>query len=233
MIDTASGTFYPVPATFTADEEGHLQASIYRKGNSVYSIVNNNKQFADLAGDHYAKKSVEALASKFIVNGYQDGTFGADQSVTRAEFVTMLVKALGLVSKGEQVSPFSDVQAGEWYTNSILTAVQHKLVSGYTDGTFQPNKTITREELVVMVKNALQSANYKNVSDEASIQETLQQFTDEAAISEWAGPSAAATLKAGIIGGFEDNTFRPNSLADRGQCAVMIHRMLQALHFTN
>src|SRR5690606_11235384 len=127
-------------------------ATLKSTTNSIYGVVQFNKTFPDVAA-HWGKGYVESVANKLIVEGYEDGTFGPDRSITRAEFATVIVRALGLSSKKGTAS-FSDVKSGDWFANAVAVAAEAGIVKGYEDGTFQPNKVITREELAAMVVRA-------------------------------------------------------------------------------
>ncbi|WP_219835402.1 S-layer homology domain-containing protein [Paenibacillus sp. R14(2021)] len=106
---------------------------------------------------------------------------------------------------------FSDV-AGHWAEQGIKEAVGAGFVKGYPDGTFKPNQTVTRAEFAVMLANALQLHG-----DGAKLT-----FKDSAEIGDWAREAIASAVKAGIIHGYEDGTFRPNAVITRAEMATMI-----------
>ena len=105
----------------------------------------------DIKG-HWAESAITSWQDKGLIAGYEDRTFKPDKSVTRAEFASMVNKALGLTEKG--TVPFTDVQSGSWYYDAISIAVKAGYCSGYEDGTFKPNATITRAEAAVMISLA-------------------------------------------------------------------------------
>ncbi|TXK80404.1 cadherin-like beta sandwich domain-containing protein, partial [Paenibacillus sp. N3.4] len=110
---------------------------------------------------------------------------------------------------------FSDI-AGHWAEASIKQAVSLGIVSGYPNGTFNPNRTVTRAEFAVMLMNTL-----KPQGDGAALA-----FTDKAEIGAWAQKAVAQAVQAGIITGYEDSTFRPNAEISRSEMAVMIAKAL-------
>ncbi len=123
------------------------------------------KELSDIADTKYAG-SVEALVELGVINGMPDGTFKPAQEVTRAELAKMLVVCLGLgdtvdALKGRTV--FTDVSDGHWASGYINAAVQSKVIAGYPDGTFKPEKNVTYAEAVTMVIRAL---GYGNVVDQ-------------------------------------------------------------------
>ncbi|WP_164472857.1 S-layer homology domain-containing protein [Cohnella candidum] len=110
---------------------------------------------------------------------------------------------------------FSDI-SGHWAEANIKQAISNGMVSGYPDGTFKPNHTVTRAEFAVMLMNALGQQG-----DGASLT-----FTDKAKIGAWAQKAVAQAVKAGIINGYEDGSFRPNAVITRSEMAVMITKAL-------
>ena len=121
---------------------------------------------SDIDGEYY-EAAVEALVELGVVNGYTDGTYKANQVVTRAELAKMLVVSLGQdaaakIAKGS--TQFTDVAADHWASGYINVAAQYKVVVGYPDGTFDPEATVTYAEAVTM---ALRALGYKNVVEAA------------------------------------------------------------------
>ncbi|ULO05929.1 S-layer homology domain-containing protein [Paenibacillus sp. 19GGS1-52] len=110
---------------------------------------------------------------------------------------------------------FSDV-AGHWAEASIKQAVSIGMVKGYLDGTFQPNRTVTRAEFAVMLMNVLKT-------QDAGAQLT---FTDTAKIGAWAQTAIAQAVQAGMITGYEDGAFRPNAEITRAEMAVILAKAL-------
>lgn len=114
-------------------------------------------------------------------------------------------------SNTEQPTSFNDI-SGHWAEDNIKQAVSAGIVSGYQDGTFKPNRAVTRAEFAVMLMNAL-----KPQGDEAALT-----FTDKEKIGTWAQKSVMQAVYAGIITGHEDNTFRPDAEITRSEMATMI-----------
>ncbi|MFS0726651.1 S-layer homology domain-containing protein [Paenibacillus sp. 1P07SE] len=157
-LDAASGELRFVPARIESGA-GASWARLMRQGNSVYTVVELHKAFADLDG-HWARPQVERLASMLILKGQSEHAYVPAASVTRAEFASMLVRALGL---NEQMAEggaerFSDVRSGAWYEAALAAAGSAGLVQGYEDGTFRPAATISREQMAVMLIRAIRYA---------------------------------------------------------------------------
>ena len=105
------------------------------------------------------KDSVNKAVALEIIEGYEDGTFKPDATITRAEFAKMACIAAGLKSSGEALAgttpSFSDVKANEWYTGWINLASSKGFVRGYEDGTYKPNQTISNQEIVTVLMRML------------------------------------------------------------------------------
>ena len=166
----------------------------------------------DIAG-HWAQESIEKLVARGAISGFPDGSFRPDQNITRAQFVTVLVKALGLEAAEGKV--FADT-AGHWARESIGIAAALKIVNGYSDNQFGPDDLITREQMAVMIVNA---AGLSKVAD-------AKQFIDGDKISSWAKDAVDTASSKGIITGYPDNSFRPQDHATRAQAAAVIVRAL-------
>ncbi|MBO9605088.1 MAG: S-layer homology domain-containing protein [Paenibacillaceae bacterium] len=226
VVLNEDGTFSFVPSTFERGGDGNWTATLKRNGNSVYTVIQASKSFADLAS-HWAKADVELLASKLIVSGVADDEFAPEAKVTRAQFATLLVRALGLGE--ESGKPFADVAAGTWYSGTVAAAYAAKLVTGYEDGTFRPDAPITRQELAVMVAGALAYAG----AEGKGAKPVAPAFADDAAIASWAKPAVTAIAAAGIADGRDNGRFEPAAGASRAEAAVMLKRLLQKAAFIN
>ncbi|MBE1444736.1 bacterial Ig-like domain-containing protein [Paenibacillus sp. OAS669] len=213
-----------VPAVFTT-VNGTTEAAVKRSGNSMYAIVKASKTFADLQG-HWAKSDTELLASKGVVNGISDTSFAPDASITRAEFAALLVRAAALPT--ESTAQFSDVQS-EWYAGYVGAASKAGLVEGFEDGTFQPNATITREQMAAMIVRAIKLMGKTSDSNIGN----LSAFADSKDISSWAKEAVAGAVHAGIVNGVTDKAFAPGNKATRAEAAVMLKRLLQYVEFMN
>ena len=146
------GVWKTVPTTFNV-VEGRTIALIKRNSNSIYSVMEGEVNLSDIIG-HWSKESVEILAAKRIIQG-NEGKYSPDGILTRGQFATMLVRSLGLKNAENKTLAFKDVEAGSWYEDFIYTAVNFGIVQGNLDGTFKPDKEISREEMVVMIMRAI------------------------------------------------------------------------------
>lgn len=174
--------------------------------------------FSDLSNHEWARTAIENLAKKGIINGRGNGEFDPDAKVTREEFITMLVKAMGETSFTESCS-FSDVKSDAWYFKYICTAAEKGIISGYTDGSFGVGKAITREEMCVMVKRA--SSVYGKYYSENN---PTAAFADSGDIAGYAQDAVMSLARAGIVNGMGDHTFAPKANTSRAEAAVIVYR---------
>ncbi len=169
-------------------------------------------RLTDIDG-HWAQDNIEALAAAGCAGGYPDGSFKPDNTITRAEFAVMLVKAFGIENRNDTI--FADT-AAHWAKDSIAAAAGGGIVNGYDADTFGPDDLITREQMAVMVFKAAQLP--------AAGEET--NFADGQSISSWARQAAAAAVANGIMNGYLDNTLQPQGKASRAEAATVIIKAL-------
>lgn len=162
----------------------------------------------DITG-HWAENNINKMLSLGAVTGYPDGSFNPDNSITRAEFATILVKAFNLTPRNGK--SFADT-AEHWAKDYITTAASYEIVSGYNTNTFGPDDLITREQMAVMIVKA---AKLTVVNEETT-------FADSADISAWARDAVVTAVKNDIIKGYPDNTFKPKGNATRAEAVTVI-----------
>ncbi|TNJ57384.1 S-layer homology domain-containing protein, partial [Paenibacillus hemerocallicola] len=216
-----------VPTVFRT-ENGVTTASLKRNGNSIYTIVQNDKSFADMAG-HWAQADVTLLANKLVIDGVSETRFDPDRGITRAEFASLLVRSLGL-SPVAASARFSDVASGAWYALDVATAASAGLIGGFEDGSFRPDQSVKREEQAAMLVRALSYAGFDIGVSESKQAEILGRFRDTASLS-WARKDLAAAINAGLIDGMTGNTLEAQGLATRAQSAAMLKRLLVKADF--
>lgn len=143
--------------------------------------VETTVSFTDVASNAWYATAVNALASLGIVDGVGNNQFDPTRSITRAEFTVIATRFADMATGGVDI--FSDVTENNWFYDYVATAVQYGWISGYPDGTFRPNNTITRAEVTTIVNRMLgRSADVEFVTDHAA---ELTQFTDVSS-SHWA-----------------------------------------------
>lgn len=181
--------------------------------------------FTDLMG-HWASVYTDRLIGMKAIQGYENQTFHPEETITRAQFASILVKALGLQNSAGTVNFADQSDIPTWAKADVAAAVKAGFISGYEEkgqSVFKANQTITRAEMSVIIANALKTVARKADSD-------LKSFQDASNIPDWAAPSVSAAVAAGILKGYEDNTFRANNAATRAEAAAMIYKLLEALN---
>ncbi|MCD1259492.1 S-layer homology domain-containing protein [Paenibacillus athensensis] len=228
VYDPATGEFRYVPAVFSS-ENGQTTVTINSTTNSIYAVAQSSKSFSDVSA-HWAKKDIELLASKLVVNGKTDDQFAPEDHVTRAEFAALLVRSLGLTKDADASQMFTDVKAGDWFYDSVQAAAQYKLIEGFDDQSFKPQQTITREQMAVMIARALQLRSQLVASADSS---ATASFKDASAISSWSSAAFDQVIANGIMQGVDNDRLAPQDLATRAQSVVILSRMLQAMQLIN
>jgi hypothetical protein len=215
-----------VPSVISTNN-GSVEVTIHSPHNSIYTVIQSNKSFADMQG-HWAKSDVEYLANKLIVDGITDTNFGPDKNITRAEFAAFLVRSMGLIEVKSETA-FTDVKAADWYAGAVGAAQKAGFIAGYEDGTFRPNAKVTREQMVSMIIRAMKAVG-KEIKANPSV---LSKFSDQPLISDWAKEAVSESLSIGLIQGTTDTTFAAQDQATRAQAVSVLKRALQVVQFVN
>lgn len=168
---------------------------------------------SDLKG-HWSEASVRALVKLGAINGYPDNMFRPNANMTRAEFVTAVVKAFKLDA---QAGVSFDDTDSHWAKKAIATAVEAGIVDGYSDGRFGPDDLITREQMALVVVRAVK------LTEES---DSGVSFTDSADISVWARAALATAAARGWINGYADGSVKPGAHATRAEAAAVLRRAL-------
>ena len=169
-------------------------------------------EYSDVPRDHWAYSEIQRSGEIGFMSGMGDGTFGLGQNVTRAQFVSMLVRMFGW--SASEGTGFSDVAPGDWYYSDVLTASDMGVLDT-TEAYFRPNDNITREEMAVMIIKAL---GYGELAEE--IANDGVPFSD---VTENKGYISLA-YEFGIISGRGGSIFDPNGTALREDAAAMMVR---------
>jgi len=194
----------------------------------TYRVMEYTKSYEDISGIYpEARYAIEALTAKHIVQGTSETLFSPSKAVTRAEFSSMIVKALSLdrlITDRKEEAAYSDVRKGDWYYEDVKIMHQLQITKGYDDGTFKPNEPVTREQMVVMMMNALQILGQVQGGN---AQASGKVFADQNAISSWAKSSVNKAKEMKIISGTGQNLFMPKQSSNRADTAVLIWKMHQ------
>lgn len=182
-------------------------------------------EFKDMAG-HWAEATVVKLAGMGVIGGYEDGTFRPNNKITRSEIASILVRALNLQAADESALAFADGGAiPEWARGAVAAAVENGLVKGYPvpgGVEFRANNPITRAELAAILSRVLEDRLGEITGQQV-------QFADAAKIPAWAKGAVNTAAAAGVVGGYQDGTFRAQNNVTRAEAASMILRLLEKI----
>ncbi|GAA0386689.1 S8 family serine peptidase [Paenibacillus motobuensis] len=206
--------------------DGKVVASLNSFGR--YMFMAKNISFTDVSKTNYpwAVNEIEVLASKDIVTGTSVDQYTPDKQVTRAEFVSLLVRTLELGKGTISGTKFSDVQSGSWYYDAVQAAVSAGWINGYANHTFAPDQSITRTEMAVILSRVLK---HLEVTEGAGA--SLPAYVDQAEIQDWARAAVAQVAALGIMQGRGETRFAGLENTTRAEAAVVVYRIFKA--YTN
>lgn len=206
-----------------SDTEVTSRFGLYGKHEDITykEIIHKGKTFADIV-NCTGKAEIELLAERGIINGKTAESYDPQATMTRAEFATIVVNALGLPEKSGM--KFVDVDDNEWYAPHIKTAYRYGIVKGVSHNEFNPQGTITTEEAAAMVERAAKLAGIKTDMDVLSAKDILEKFEDFNSISAWSISSIGYCVKDGILD--DANAINSKEAVTREKIAVMLYRML-------
>lgn len=223
--DPAIGTI-DANGLFQARDESGITGYIYVEYNGRRQAIPVqvgalSLDFADTK-THWAREYIGRLAAKGIVKGMGDGLFMPDNSLTRAEFLTMLANTIkDLDVTQARPAGFKDVPAAAWYYNYVNWGFEAGIVKGIDDVTFAPNNKITREQMAIMLDNLAQSMDLILPETDAEVS-----FKDDALISSWAAQSVGRIVSAGLMGGYPEGDFKPQGYATRAEAATVVYKLV-------
>ncbi len=174
------------------------------------------EDFKDLPAGAWYRESVGYALANGLMNGTGDGIFQPDGALTRAMLVTILYRSEGEPSVDGLKNPFQDVADGQWYTKAVVWAAGKGIVNGTSETTFDPDASITREQIAAILHRYAGKPETKG---------DLASFPDAATVSDYAKTAMAWAVEKGIIGG-SDGKLDPRSNATRAQVAAILMRYL-------
>ncbi len=179
--------------------------------------------FKDVPATYWAKGQINYLVSKGVVTGYPDGTFKPETPVTREQFAKMICIAKGLKEYKPATATFKDVKLSRWSYVFVEAAAKAGYIKGYPDGTFGPDKNITRQELAVLGVRALGKEAEAN-----GIKQSFVFANDEDMIASWAtgAMTIAVRPKIGLLKWDDLRNINPKSAATRAECAHAVYSIL-------
>lgn len=226
---TETSTVYSAPiARYT----GVLRAKVYAGEEYSYEAVfystENGNLFSDVPFGDWFAANVDRAVALGIFRGVGNNEFRPNDNLTRGMFVTTLYRLMEVNGADMTVvdpAIFPDLTQ-EWYMDAVAWAYENGIVNGYSDGTFCPDRAISREEMCVILARTLQWFGGKLTVGELS-------FTDADLISVWAVKHVRAISTMGIILGYADGSFAPRNTATRAEAATVLLRTYDYLKAEN
>ncbi|NPV73670.1 MAG: DUF4430 domain-containing protein [Pelotomaculum sp.] len=215
--DKTHGKWIAIPAVVDVSK-GLILAKVSHFSYFTVLVKEEKKSFDDVTSSAcgWAQDAVEILAGAGVIAGVDGKHYEPERAITRAEVASIMVKALNLPAPEGSLT-FKDVPGNQWYYGCVTAAAKEGLLKGYEDGTFCPDRAITREELAAVLVRTL---GLKSPSG------TELPFTDAGEVSDWAKDSVAVAASAGLVKGYPGGAFEPHGTVTRAECAVMIYRAL-------
>ena len=175
-----------------------------------------NNPFADVSERGWYYEAVRFAQERGLMNGYSNGRFGANDTLSRAQLAQILFNKEGRPGV-DYLLDFSDVGGRSWYAEAVRWAASQGIVSGYGNGTFGPNDPITREQLAVML--------WRYSGSPAAASKELD-FNDESQISGYALEAMRWAVENGILNGYGDGRLGPKGQATRAQAAQILKNFI-------
>lgn len=172
--------------------------------------------------NHWAKADIEFVAARGLLSETGNNQFSPDTSITRGMFVTALGTLAGVDTNSYKTVKFSDVKADAYYAAYVNWAAEKGIVNGTTATTFAPDKSVTRQEMAVIMADYAKALGYTVPKTREAVT-----FADNANIASWAKDAAKAMQMAGIIGARDGNRFDPQGTATRAEVAAVLHRYVE------
>lgn len=213
LISTALGVTMAASALFTATP----------------AAAADSTSFSDVPADSYYYSSIQNLASRGIMNGYENGTFQPDAPINRADTVYAFYQMEHAPAVSGSMT-FGDVESIDPAYDAILWANQNGIVTGYDAGRFGPKDTLTREQFATILRRYNDYKNRVFLS-----MDFLREYPDTARISAFAKENMRWAIAEGILKGVNNQYIAPQDSNSRGQAAVILERYenkASALTFT-
>ena len=174
----------------------------------------NSTKITDING-HWANAEVSKFINSGYIVGYEDNTFKPDNSITRAEFVSILNRVFNLTTSSGKV--FNDTN-NHWAKQAIDIAVTNGVCNGKSNNLFYPNDKLTRQEASVML------SNYLKLQDTQL--DKINSFYDSHTISDWALYSIEGMLEKGFMNGYPTGLLKPLNNITRAEAVVLINNVI-------
>ncbi|WP_189012324.1 S-layer homology domain-containing protein [Paenibacillus marchantiophytorum] len=211
-IDTAPPTKQPTAVFTSVVNLAKVEEFIKGKMEEA-KRKSNNTEFSDV-NKHWSKSNIDLFIKLGVISGYEDNTFKPDASITRAEFAVIIAKVFH-IEAADKSALLKDVK-DHWANKAIAALSSNGIITGYEDGMFKPDKTISRAEIIAILGRLIdlnatekhQAASFRDVG------------------SSWNAKEIEAAASSGLVEGRDANTFAPNGSSTRAEALTIILRAL-------
>lgn len=176
------------------------------------------RTFHDVPAGYWAVDAIAHSYARGYFKGEGEGRFAPERAITRGEFVSILGRMAG-ASTSNTATAFGDVPSGAYYAGYVAWAQSKGIVAGVSQGRFEPNRTITREEMAVMLMKFLASQNKSYAAT------GYANFSDGGSIAGWAKDSVDKMTRQGLLSGMGNGDFAPKANFSRAQAAQVLYTM--------
>ena len=181
--------------------------------------------FTDVSKDYWAYEDIEQAVRSGLLAGTATNTFSPEVSLTRGMLVTILHRLEDDDADTATASDFSDVDAEAYYADAVAWAEANNIVSGYSDGTFRPNRAVSREEYMTILFRYALTKGYDTGIDDT---EALMSYADQSQISDYSEEAVLWAVNHQYLRGTGSNTLTPQGTITRAQGAAILMRFLNA-----
>ncbi|MBR7163560.1 MAG: S-layer homology domain-containing protein [Clostridia bacterium] len=206
-----------IPVTMALYIDGAIVAELSK---GQYAVKEVSPYFSDCSG--WSKPYIEALYARGIVGGKAEGIFAPEDSITREEFVKLIIELFDM-KDDNATTTFVDVPADAWYYSYVASAQQYGIVNGVSSTEFGVGEKIKRQDMAKIISQILTQKGLSAVPADPSA------FGDYASIAPYAQPHVLAVCGLDIVSGDDKGNFNPAQSATRGEAAKMIYGVLKAV----
>lgn len=186
-----------------------------------YELVHRPSTLRDIQG-HWGEDTLHAAVARGLLQGTDQNLALPDAVMTRGMFVTMLGRLHGVIPAQYNTQSFQDVRPEDWFAPYVEWARQNKIVEGMGNGRFEPQASITREQMSAILYRYAQFSGY-NIQAQAN----LAGFTDAWRISDWAHAQVQWMVASGLMKGHPNGTLDPRGQATRVQATAVLIRLIE------
>ena len=207
-----------------ADSVPDVNDGMSNTGGQVTEDKNYKNKFTDMDNYWWAMDAVNELAAKGIIKGRSETEFDPDSKITRADNTVLLLRVLGKTATFSE--NFADVYPDKYYYNEIGMAKALGIASGVGNNCFDPDAKIKRQDMATLAYRVLTEEGILTTIPNTTV---LNKFVDADEIYFYAREAMAACINKGLMGGYGDNTIKPNDYASRVEVALFVYRISQLL----